>query len=131
MLQRLGELPVLLLDVIEQTHILDRDDRLIGKGTKELNLLPGKPSHLGSCYEDCPECVAVFEHGGRQKAVEVHGVGVIAMLIVRVCLDIGNFSNSAGKDRAGRSLMPVRVVWDISFVWPRYTWTTTRVRRQN
>ena len=45
-LARLGELPALVLDFVEQPHVLDRDHRLVGERRDELNLLVGE--RLGS-----------------------------------------------------------------------------------
>src|SRR5262249_62211025 len=44
-LARLRELPVLILDFVEQPHILNRDHSLIGKGLDQLDLLVGEWSH--------------------------------------------------------------------------------------
>ena len=41
-LARLGELAALVLDFIEQPHVLDRDDRLVGEGGRQLDLLVGE-----------------------------------------------------------------------------------------
>ena len=38
-LARLGELAALVLDLVEQPHVLDRDHRLVGEGGSEVNLL--------------------------------------------------------------------------------------------
>ena len=37
-LARLGELAALVLDLVEQPHVLDRDHRLVGEGGKQLDL---------------------------------------------------------------------------------------------
>ena len=41
-LARLGELPALVLDFVEQPHILDRDHRLVGEGLDQLDLFLGE-----------------------------------------------------------------------------------------
>jgi hypothetical protein len=46
LLERLAQLLRARLHLIEQTHVLNRDHRLIGKRTDELNLLVGKWLHL-------------------------------------------------------------------------------------
>jgi hypothetical protein len=45
-LARLGKLPALVLDFIEQAHILDGDHGLVGKGRQQLNLLLVEGPHL-------------------------------------------------------------------------------------
>ena len=46
-LARLCELAALLLDFLEQPHVLDRDRRLIGEGRYQFDLLVGKRPYLG------------------------------------------------------------------------------------
>ena len=38
LLQRLGEIAGARLHLVEQSHVLDRDDRLVGEGLDELDL---------------------------------------------------------------------------------------------
>jgi hypothetical protein len=40
--KRIGELPVSYLQLGEQPHVLDGDDRLVGKRRDQLNLLIGE-----------------------------------------------------------------------------------------
>ena len=44
-LARLGELAALVLDFVEQPHVLDRDHRLVGEGRHQLDLLLGERPH--------------------------------------------------------------------------------------
>ena len=44
-LARLRELPALVLDFVEQPHVLDRDHRLVGEGGDQLDLLVGERAH--------------------------------------------------------------------------------------
>src|SRR4030095_16635530 len=44
-LARLRQLPALVLDFIEQSHVLDGDHRLIGEGRNQLNLLGSEWTH--------------------------------------------------------------------------------------
>ena len=39
LLQRLGELPIALLEFVEQPGVLDGDDGLIGEGLEQLDLI--------------------------------------------------------------------------------------------
>src|SRR6516225_10160646 len=58
LLKRFGQLVRSRLLGFEQAHVLDRYHRLIGKCSQELDLLLGKPSRLGSCYDDGTDSVA-------------------------------------------------------------------------
>ena len=65
LLQRFGELPRALLLRLEQPHVLDGDDRLIGEGRHQLDLLFGKWIHL---------IAGEPEHADRRSAAqERHG----------------------------------------------------------
>ena len=46
MLQGLAQFCVALLEFLEQPHVLDRDDRLIGEGFEKRDLLVGKRTNL-------------------------------------------------------------------------------------
>ena len=47
-LARLGELAALVLDLVEQAHVLDRDHRLVGEGRDQLDLLLGESARLAA-----------------------------------------------------------------------------------
>src|SRR5262249_21210522 len=97
LVQRLGEIAVPDLEFLEQTHVLDGDDRLVGEGPEQLDLLVREWPHLASSYEDDAagrtfaeerrgqeratggdagarrggEGVGVFRRGRRREALEV------------------------------------------------------------
>ena len=48
MLARFGELAALVLDFVEQAHVLDRDHRLVGEGGDQLDLLVGERPDLSA-----------------------------------------------------------------------------------
>src|SRR5262245_56429566 len=47
MLQRLAQFCVALLDLFEQPHVLDSDDRLVSEDLQKVNLLVGEWTDLG------------------------------------------------------------------------------------
>src|SRR5215472_769702 len=51
MFERVGQLALLRLHLIEQPHVLDRDHRLVSKGSDQLDLLVGK--RLDPLSRDC------------------------------------------------------------------------------
>ena len=53
-LARLRELAALVLDFVEQPHVLDRDHRLVGEGGDQLDLLVGERPHLGARQASTP-----------------------------------------------------------------------------
>ena len=52
MLQRLAQFRVALLDLLEQPHVLDRDDGLVGEGFEQRDLLLGERPHFGAANQD-------------------------------------------------------------------------------
>ena len=50
-LARLRELAALVLDFVEQPHVLDRDHRLVGEGGDQLDLLVGERLHRACAAE--------------------------------------------------------------------------------
>ena len=57
----LRELSALVLDFIEQTHVLDRDHRLIGKGCHQLDVLVVEWAHNGSAQQDHTDRAALAQ----------------------------------------------------------------------
>jgi hypothetical protein len=51
----------------EQSHILDRDHRLIGEGRDQLNLLVGEGPDFTHDQDDNPQKLASPEHRNSQK----------------------------------------------------------------
>src|SRR5262252_10619470 len=49
-----GQRPIRLLQLIEQPHVLDGDDRLVGKGFEEQDLLARERTYLLSANLDSP-----------------------------------------------------------------------------
>ena len=47
LLERLGQLAVPRLELLEQPHVLDRDHRLVGEGLQQRDLRVGEGPHLG------------------------------------------------------------------------------------
>ena len=52
MLQRLAQFRVALLDLLEQAHVLDGDDRLVGESLEEVDLLVGEWTDLRPADHD-------------------------------------------------------------------------------
>src|SRR6266705_6231331 len=55
MLQSLMQFCIALLDLLEQAHILYRDDRLVGEDFEESNLLVSERTDFGATNHDCSD----------------------------------------------------------------------------
>jgi hypothetical protein len=56
LLQCLGKVAVAGLQLLEEAHVLDRDDRLIGEGLEQGNLPLGEELGLRAPQSDCSHC---------------------------------------------------------------------------
>src|SRR5713226_6758766 len=70
LVQRLREVRVPRLQLLEQPDVLDRDDRLVGEGLKESALLVGERPNLGAPDRDYPEDLGPAEQGDAENRPE-------------------------------------------------------------
>ena len=71
-LARLRELPALVLDFVEQPHVLDRDHRLVGKGRDQLDLLVGERLHRAAHHHENADWNSLAQQRERQVSYEFH-----------------------------------------------------------
>src|SRR5262249_40354700 len=67
MLQSLAQFRVALLDLLEQSHVLDRDDRLVGEGFDQLDLRRRESTRLGPTCGQRSNKSSLLSKGHRQK----------------------------------------------------------------
>ncbi len=70
-----GERAILLLQLGEQPHVLDRDHRLVGEGLKESDLLVGERLDLHPADDDRPDGAALAQQRGAQEGAHATGSG--------------------------------------------------------
>src|SRR5262245_17498987 len=92
MLQSLAQFCVALLDLFEQPHILDRDDRLIGEGFEEGDLSFGAQLRVDAAEDDRTNRGAFSHQGNGKKSSEAHAARVLAALweFVHFCLHVSD-----------------------------------------
>ena len=69
-LARLGELTALILDFIEQPHVLERNNRLVGKGRDKLDLLVTEGPYSFAAQNDNPDRGSFSQKGYPEHGVE-------------------------------------------------------------
>src|SRR5689334_10786991 len=74
----LGKRPVLLLQLREQAHVLDRDHRLVGKGLKEHDLLVAEGTHFASADKDRANGNALTQEGSAERRAPPEPAGQIS-----------------------------------------------------
>src|SRR5262245_26110234 len=89
LLEGLGQLTVARAEFREQAHILDGDDRLVGEGLEQLDLLRGEGAGLGPTYGDRADGIPLAEHRDDQDAPDADGLGE-CRIVIGVEFDIGD-----------------------------------------
>src|SRR5262249_6028962 len=125
-LARLGKLAALVLDFVEQTHVFERNHRLVGKGRDKLNLLVTEGAFSFASQNDNPD-------GGSfsQKWYPKHGVEAALPSDPRNCvfwigLNVGNMNGFALKQTSpsdAASVRPDRMIRHVFADFARYTTT--------
>ncbi len=99
-LARLRELPALVLDLVEQPHVLDRDHRLVGEGGDQLDLLVGKrPDDAAYECEDSDRG-AFAQQRHAEHGVEAAELARFDQTVVRVGLRIEDMDRRLFLQRA-------------------------------
>src|SRR5262245_13593531 len=74
---RLGERPILLLQLLEQPNVLDGDDRLVSKGLEQGDLLVGKWTDLGTANGDRPDGHPFLHQGNGHDSSVSQSTGML------------------------------------------------------
>jgi hypothetical protein len=64
MLQRLAQFCIALFNLLEQPHIFDGDDGLVGKGFEKIDLLIGERTDFGPANADATNCNSFSQQWG-------------------------------------------------------------------
>ena len=107
LLERFGQLGVARLQLLEQAHVLDGDDRLVREGLHERDLLVGERLDLQLVDRDDPHQGVAPEHGDRHHRPDrVHVLYGVAIL--GIGLDIGDLHGSPLEGGSRRDAVPSR-----------------------
>ena len=92
MLTCFSELAALVLDFLEQPHVLDGYCRLVGKGGDKLNLLVGERAHLGAGQGEHANRGALAQHGNSKHGAKPRPGRVES--VVRIGIHIGEVNST-------------------------------------
>jgi hypothetical protein len=113
LLQRFGHLrvglrerTVLFLELREQPHVLDGDDRLVGKGLEQCDLLVGEGTRLSLVDVDRADWQAVAQQWDGRDAPEVSDRCDDLEFVLRICRQVGNLHDLPRQDSATGSKAP-------------------------
>src|SRR5438128_1992461 len=99
-LARQSKLAILVLDLVEQTHVLDCNHRLIGKGCEQLDLLVGERRDLRLPQTYCAERYALAQQGHGQHRPMARQFLRFWEIIFGVRLDVWNLDRTPLKQRS-------------------------------
>ena len=92
-LARLSELTALVLDLVEQSHVLDRDRGLVGEGRYKLDLLVGERPHLQARQRKHADRLALAQHRHTEQGPISPKPLRLDKGVVRVSEHIGNVND--------------------------------------
>ena len=87
------ELAALVLDLVEQPHVLDRDHRLVGEGRDQLDLLVGERPHLGARQRQDADRDALAQHRNAEHGAKAAQSLRLGQGVVRVGQHVGNVND--------------------------------------
>ena len=93
------------IDLIEQSNVFDRDDRLVGEGLDELDLLLGERMHRAASQNDDPQDEAVAQQRDAERGPIVPEFLALPQLIFRIGEAVGqmNCASLEGNPTADRT----------------------------
>src|SRR5262245_46915346 len=102
MIERLREVAVARLQLLEQPHVLDGDDGLVGEGLKQGDLLVRERIDLGAAELDSTDRFPFTQEGnGQRRAMtELASEGAAFRILLRLGLEISHLYGSPLEDGA-------------------------------
>jgi len=91
---------------VEQPRVLDRDHRLIGESSQEIDLALREGAFGSPHQRDRADRAAFLQHRHRHDAADLHDIGHVALVILGVGPDVGYLLDLAAQDRTARTTAP-------------------------
>ena len=80
--ERLGEVGVLGLKIVDQPGVLDRNHGLVGEGGHEVDLLVAEGADLGPVHEEHADQIVLFQHrDARRGSLAAHPLGHLGFVL--------------------------------------------------
>src|SRR5215471_2955387 len=99
-LARQFELAVLVLDFLEQPHVLNRDHALVGEGRGKLDLPIGEPSHRAAYQDNYANRDSFTQQRDPEFSAGTNSSHGLDQFEVRVVEDIRNVDDIASESRS-------------------------------
>src|SRR5262249_41673394 len=104
--ERLGQLAIARLELVEEPHVLDRDHGLVREGLEERDLTLREWSRFGPPDSEDPEHSPLAQHRYEDATAPPHRSGELVELVFLVELDVGDVDDTALEDCPARSRSP-------------------------
>jgi hypothetical protein len=99
------ELMTIVPDLVEQARILDRDDRLVGEGRHQLDLLLGEGPHLRSPDSEYADHPGLPQHGDSEDRADLAASLVLGPGVLGIGVGVVDVNDAALDERpTGRGL---------------------------
>src|SRR5262245_9483154 len=95
LLQRLGQLARARLHLVEQTHVLDRDHRLVGEGGDKVNLLLGEWPHRLALQDNDPDWISFPQQWQPQHRASAADLRSFLQGVFRIGQNIGDLDDAS------------------------------------
>src|SRR5712692_10612822 len=106
---RIRKSMILLLQLGEQPHVLDRDDGLVGEGRYQVNLLVGEGTNLSAPQRESTDEHTLPEHRNSQQRAEAAKLLRLGQLILGIRQDIEDMNCPVLQGNPPRSRSAPRV----------------------
>src|SRR6516225_6540639 len=105
---RLLDLAALVLNLLEQPHVLDGDAGLVGKGLRQLDLLVGERLDRKPHQDDDAYRIAVAQQRHAEKGAKANLLLHLLQRVVRIGQDVGNLNRFALEHGAAENTAATR-----------------------
>ena len=101
-----AQVGVARLQLLEQPHVLDGDDGLVGEGLEQLDLLVRERPGLDSIDRDRPDRATLTQHRHRQHAPDSHDTNPLVSPVLRILAHVGYVNRWSERESLARSRCP-------------------------
>src|SRR5262249_9442926 len=101
LLEGLGEVAILGLELLEEADVLDGDDRLVGEGLQERDLSVREPSGLWTPHRYATDCLALAQHRQGKDGPKASGLRLRRDLVALLHATVRDVNDVTRQDGAG------------------------------
>ena len=111
--ERLGQVTVACLQLLEQPDVLDGDDRLVGERRDQRDLLVRERRDFLAIHRDGADGLPLTQHGDGEHGSDAQGLRGGAVRVVGLIEDVRDVDRLAVQNRPGRHAAAIRSHWPL------------------